>query len=109
MRKSILTVIAIFLCCAAVFAFSKASDSDEAEGFINYYGNTPVEFAGFMTEDGKLYTLAVEEGASFTLEDITALQGTRLHIEGRIEKNSRSGFQALKDGVFFVSSYETAN
>lgn len=108
MRKSVSTVLAFLLCCAAAFAFSKASDSDEAEGFINYYGNAPVEFAGFMTEDGKLYTLAVEEGASFTLEDITALQGTRLHIEGRIEKKSGDSFQALKDGVFFVSSYEAS-
>lgn len=106
MKKSILTVLALLLCAAAGFAFSKAQDSDTAEGFINWFGNAPVEFAGIETTDGKLYTLAVEQGADFTLDDITALQGSRLHIEGRIEKEKqKGGFQVLRDGVFIVSSY----
>lgn len=107
MKKSILTVLALLLCAATGFAFSRADDSAEAEGFINWFGNAPVEFAGFQATDGKLYTLKVEDGSDFTLDDITALQGSKLHIEGRIEKEKqKGGFQVLRDGVFVVSSYK---
>lgn len=106
MRKTTGLMLALLLCCASGFAFSRANDSDTAEGFINWFGNAPVEFAGFETTDGKLYTLAVEEGADFTLDDITALQGTKLHIEGRIEDKDKGGFHVLRDGVFVVSKFE---
>lgn len=85
---------------------SKSRDTVEANGFIQWFGNSPVEYAGFKTDDGKLYTLEVAENAKFKLKDITRLNGHLLHIEGKVRKSKKESFLELKDGVFYVEKYE---
>jgi hypothetical protein len=108
--KKILSIIAfILLFSTAVFSMSRSKDLHEATGFIRWYGNAPVEYAGFETVDGKLYSLEAAEGASFSLKDITKLQGHLIHLEGRVKKTEGPAFQELKDGTFIVEKYEDLN
>jgi len=106
MKKAILFSAVLLLLCCAASAMSKSRDTVEANGFIQWFGNSPVEYAGFKTDDGKLYTLEVAENAKFKLKDITRLNGHLLHIEGKVRKSKEGFFQELKDGVFYVEKYE---
>ncbi|WP_407429193.1 hypothetical protein [Treponema sp.] len=104
-KKVFCLISALFLTEQAVFCFGGRAPQ-VAVGFINYYGNAPVEFAGFETVDGYVYTLQVEEGSKFTLKDIEAEQGNMLELTGQIDNSQKNGFQILKDGVFIVSDWK---
>jgi len=107
--KKIFAVLMV-LASLAGFAFAggkgDASAPDHADGYIKWYGNAPFEYPGFVTVDGQIYTIAVEDGSSINVDDISALQGYLIHIDGRIDKLQIGGFQVLKDGVFVVSDYK---
>ncbi len=106
MKKLIFALSLFSLFTAFCFSMSRSKDAAEATGFIRWYGNVPVEYAGFETVDGKLYSLEAAEGVSFSVKDITALQGHLIHLEGKVKKSSGAAFQELKDGVFIVEKYE---
>lgn len=92
--------------CGAVFSFSKNDETSEIEGFIKWYGNSPVGFPGIVCDDGRIFSLKVADGADFVLEDVTKLQGNKIHLEGKIDENQKNGFEVLKDGVFIISAFE---
>ena len=70
MKKSALFYVLLLVSCFLCFSMSRSSDLVQANGFIRWFGNAPVEYAGFETVEGKLYTLAAAEGASFSLKDM---------------------------------------
>ncbi len=106
--KKIFAIFAALVCmlCSG-FASGKAeSCPDHAVGYIKWYGSAPFTYPGFVTKEGEVYTIAVEDGSSIKIEDISSLQGHLIRIEGRIDKLQIGGFQVLKDGVFIVSDYK---
>lgn len=104
-------IFAVLLVFASVIGFTFASGKgdtcpDHAVGHIKWYGSAPFAYPGFVTVEGNIYTIAVEDSSSFSVEEISALQGYLLQIDGRIDKLQIGGFQVLKDGVFVVSDYK---
>ena len=79
--------------CGAVFSFSKNDKTLEIEGFIKWYGNSPVGFPGIVCDDGRIFSLKVADGADFVLEDVTKLQGNKIHLEGKIDENQKIATQ----------------
>ena len=89
-----------------LFAVYKNDDLDEAQGWIEWYGNIPFEYAGFKTTEGKLYLLETAPDADFTVKDIEALQGSMIYIEGTTKKAGTDKVSALPDGVFVVRNFK---
>jgi hypothetical protein len=110
-KISRLILIASVLCVAALFCSFGGKVPQTITGHVHMYGNEPFAFAGFETDDGKLYTLAVNKkktDANITLKQIESFQGELLELTGTIEpvkENSLPGFNILKDGTFIVYSY----
>lgn len=75
------------------------------KGHINYYGNAPFEEPAFKTDKGELYTMSVEEGAKFTLNDVLSMQGHYLQLSGIIEEPDISQALGAK-GKIVISSYK---
>lgn len=108
MKKFIFAVFAALFLAGAAFCGGKADSSapDHATGYIKWYGNAPMTYPGFVTDDGRIFSLATEDGSEITVDEITALQGRVLVIDGRIDRLQIGGFQVLKDGVFVVTGYK---
>ena len=111
LKISRFTFIASVLCVAALFCSFGGKAPQTVTGHVHMYGNEPFAFAGFETQDGKLYTLSVSEKKTekdITLKSLEILQGELLELTGTIEpvkKNSLPGFNVLKDGTFTVYSF----
>ncbi len=109
MKKSILLFILLLTAAAGIVFANGKGDSvpvEKAVGHINWYGNAPVAYPGLVTIEGQVYSLAVEQGASFSVKDITALQGHLIQVEGHINRQEIGGFQVLKDGIFVVNKFK---
>lgn len=108
MKKRILFFAFIVLStfCFAMGKSDEVSSSERIFGFIKWYGNAPVEFAGIETVEGQIFTLRIEEGSPLELKQITSLQGHLLQLDGRIEKLDSINYQVLKDGIFYVQKFE---
>lgn len=104
--KKLLFFFCALLFCTSCFGFSKNDGIAEIQGVIKWYGNAPFEQPGFACEDGRIFSLCVVEGAGFELKELSALQGTRLRLEGKIAGNKKTDPEVLEDGVFEVLSYE---
>ncbi|MCR4821748.1 MAG: hypothetical protein K5873_02615 [Treponema sp.] len=103
--KSFIFILILGLLSLSAFAFGGKAPQT-AVGSIKYFGNAPFAFPGLECVDGYLYTLQVEEGASFTLKDIEEAQGSLIEVTGSIEKSNQLGPNTLKDGVFVVSEWK---
>ena len=64
----------------------------EVTGHIEYYGNAPFAKPAFKADDGTLYQMVVSEDADFVLDDILALQGHHLCLDGTISDADLSAF-----------------
>lgn len=102
--KTIFVLVLIFS-SLTVFAFGGRAPQTVV-GHIKYYGNVPFEFPGIETVDGYHYSIKVEEGAEFTVKDITDASGYMLEFTGQIEKSKENAYEVLKDGVFVVSEFK---
>lgn len=102
MRK-ILVAAALLLAAAAAFAASKKT----VTGHIQIYGSAPHTFVGFVTTDGKQYSLDIDPNAKFSIQDITEHQGEQLKLTGVVNEKELIGFQTLRDGRFIVSKFKT--
>ncbi len=104
MKKNFLTAFLLLCTLSLIFAFSRAPDT--VVGHINFYGNAPHAYPGIVTVEGEVFSIRIEEGASFTLDDIKALQGHMIRFDGKIDRNPSGTFETLKDGVFTVFEFE---
>lgn len=106
-----LTVLGL-LGAAALFCSFGGKAPQTVTGHVNMYGNEPFAFPGFQTEDGKTYTLVVDENKSdknVTLKRMQQFQGELLELTGKtisLKKNELPGPNILKDGQFIVYSYK---
>ena len=75
-------------------------------GHINYYGNAPFAVPAFAADDGTLYALAVAPEADFALDDVLALQGRYVQLDGVIEKPTLATAPAGASGVLVVHAYK---
>lgn len=73
-------MIAAFFCLCGMASRSLT----EISGHIEYYGNAPFATAAFKADDGTVYDMAISEDADFTLNDILALQGHHLRLDGTV-------------------------
>lgn len=104
--KRFLFFLCALLFCASCYGFSKNDGIAEIQGVIKWYGSTPFQQPGFACDDGRIFSLSVAEEAGFSLEALSELHGTKLRLEGKIEKNKTNSPEILKDGVFEVLTYE---
>lgn len=102
MRK-VLVAAALLLAAAAAFAAGKRTIT----GRIQIYGNAPHTFVGFVTTDGKQFSLDIDPAAKFSIQDITEHQGEQLKLTGVVNEKELIGFQTLRDGRFIVSKFKT--
>lgn len=103
---------AVCTICAAALLFCSFArrPPDTVTGYVHMYGNAPFSFPGFETEDGKRYTLVLDEKKSgtLTLKELESLQGQRVELRGVIRTGSdavEEGINRLRDGEFVVYSY----
>lgn len=104
--KRYFTLLLIVLCAA--LSLTAFSPKMKITGHVHIYGNAPHTFVGFVTDEGRQYSLVVAQGSDFSAEQLSDLQGTHLELTGKIIKNtdaSGGAFQILKDGRFVVESY----
>lgn len=103
MRKSFfLTLIFTFIFSISAFAFGKKNIA----GYIQVYGNAPLTFIGFTTDEGEEYSIDIDSKADFTIDDIKIHQGKYLKLTGIVNEKELLGFQTLKDGRFIVSKFK---
>ncbi len=100
--KKFVSVALVLLLAGAAFAFGKKTIT----GYIQIYGNAPHTFVGFVTEDGKQYSLDIDSSAKFTINDISSHQGEMLKLTGVVNDKELIGFQTLRDGRFVVSKFK---
>jgi len=103
---------AVCAVCAAAVLFCSFSrrPPDTVTGHVHMYGNMPFSFPGFETEDGKRYTLVLDEKKSgtLTLKEFQTLQGQLVELSGVIHTGrdaEKAGINRLHDGEFVVYSY----
>ncbi len=96
------TLFAIAISAVAAFSWKKT-----ITGYIQIYGSAPHTFVGFITDDGKQYSLDIDSDAKFSMNDISAHQGEQLKLTGIINQKELIGFQTLRDGRFVVSKFKT--
>lgn len=107
MKKSKFVVIILSILIAE-FLFSSMSINRAVsiKGYINYYGNVPVETPAFKTDDGKIYLMQGENSSKITLDEILSHQGEYLELTGEIEvEESKTAFPISSDGTISISSF----
>ncbi|HAH63775.1 MAG TPA: hypothetical protein DCL73_16940 [Treponema sp.] len=104
---------AVCAVCTAALLFSSFArrPANTISGYVHMYGNAPFSFPGFETDNGKRYTLVLDEKKSgtLTLEELESLQGQRVELHGAVRTESgavEAGINRLKDGEFVVYSYK---
>ncbi len=104
MKKSIfITLILAMLLSASAFAFG---NKKTITGHIQIYGSAPMTFVGFITDEGKKYSLDIAPNADFTIQDIKQNQGKLLKLTGVVNEKELIGFQTLDDGRFVVNKFK---
>ena len=108
MKKSLfmLSVLSVF---AMGFLFTSGAKNKmvSVKGYINYYGNEPFATPAFKTDDGQIFSMSIEEGAKFALDEILALQGNYLELTGIIEENEEPSLIPT-NGTITIHSYKQA-
>lgn len=102
MKRKIFLFALFVLSTSLVFSMSKRNVT--ITGLVHIYGNAPFTYVGFVTDNGKEYSIDISEDSEVTLEYLQSMQGYVLELTGKVEK--KSGFQDLKDGRFLVKSAE---
>src|SRR5574344_1197953 len=99
--------ISLFISLVAVAAIYTFSPKQKITGLVHIYGSAPHTYVGFVTDEGKEYSLQVAEKSNGTLKQLSDLQGVHLELTGvmrKYSKNEIKGFMELKDGLFIVSA-----
>lgn len=104
LRKALRIAAAAAVCLAAV-SFSR-NPYTTVSGYVKFYGNAPFATAGFSADDGKIYALSAAEGSGVSVEDLSALQGKKIELEGLIEKSDGINFGSMQDGTIIVRAYK---
>ncbi|MBP5465813.1 MAG: hypothetical protein J6Y13_11660 [Treponema sp.] len=89
----------------SALSLSFSSPVKNMKGSVRFFGNSPFEYPGFQAEDGSQYTLEVQEGAEFTLDDISSHSGELIELSGKLKKK-KGGLASLSGGHIIVESYE---
>ncbi|MBQ3670548.1 MAG: hypothetical protein II921_03600 [Treponema sp.] len=101
MKKSIVASLFLFSLAFSSFACTLKS----FVGHIDYYGNVPFAEPCLVTDKGEILRMAVSEKAKFTMEDIKALQGRRIKLTGKQDKDNK-GVHQIKDGTLTIKKYK---
>lgn len=104
MKKTASVLLLLAVAAVGLFAYSPKM---KISGLVHIYGSEPHTFVGFVTDEGKSYTLLVDDKSEVTLQQLSDLQGYKLELTGRIikeKKNHIGGFEELKDGKFIVQT-----
>ena len=104
MKKAISILLIAAVAATALFAYSQKM---KISGLVHIYGSEPHTFVGFVTDDGKQYSLEVTDKSEVTLKQLQAMQGIHLELAGQLKKKAKGsipGFMELKDGTFFVQT-----
>ena len=109
MNKTVFGICMIFA-SAVLFSSFARRPPDTVTGHVHMYGNMPFSFPGFETDDGKRYTLVLDDKKSgtLTLRELQSLQGQLVELSGVIHTGSdvkKAGINRLHDGEFVVYAY----
>src|SRR5574344_365657 len=99
--------ISLFISLVAVAAIYTFSPKQKITGLVHIYGSEPHTYVGFVTDEGKQYSLEVAKDSDVTLQQLQAMQGIHLELAGQLKKKTKGsapGFMELKDGTFFVQT-----
>jgi hypothetical protein len=99
--------ISLFISLVAVAAICAFSPKQKITGLVHIYGSEPHTYVGFVTDEGKQYSLEVAKDSDVTLQQLQAMQGIHLELAGQLKKKTKGsapGFMELKDGTFFVQT-----
>jgi hypothetical protein len=104
--KKTLFVLCICIAAASIplFAFSSKM---KITGLVHMYGSAPHVYPGFVADDGKMYSLEVDDKSEVTLEGLQSMQGMHVELTGRLRQGKNGAvpsFNELKDGTFVVYS-----
>lgn len=103
MKKVFLILFTLFFCFSG-FSFSKPNDISAIEGIIEWYGSEPFSVPALKTDANKIYIIKVNKDSSFSVKDITSLQGKKIRLEGEISKEINPA-NFLNEGVIFVENF----
>ena len=104
MKKMVAVLLLSLVFVAGLVAYSPKMT---VSGLVHIYGSAPHTYVGFVTDEGKEYSLQVAEKSNVTLKQLSDLQGVHLELTGvmrKYSKNEIKGFMELKDGLFIVSA-----
>ena len=90
----------------AIFPAGAFGGKKNVVGYIQMYGNEPFTFVGFVTENGKKYSLDIAPDAKFSMHDIIENQGKKLRLTGYANEKELIGFQTLENGRFVVTKFK---
>ena len=87
------------------FSMSKNNNYFSEEGVISSFGNEPFSFPGFVTENGKKYSIKADEKI---LKELIKNHGKVILLKGILQENEENmlSFNKLKDGTVIVKSYK---
>ena len=107
--KKLLFVISLLSVLVMGFLFTSGAKNKmtSVKGYINYYGNAPFASPAFVSDDGLIYTMILEEGVQFTLDDIVALQGNYLELTGIVDTEAQT-ILPTTNGTITIHSYKQA-
>lgn len=85
------------------FAGSKKNNLFSEVGFIKSYGNTPIVYPKFVSENGKIYFI---ESNEYTKNELLELQGKKILLSGTVsEQKSNETFEKkLEDETIYIMS-----
>lgn len=100
---SILTLITI----SPLFMSMSQNPMGSIRGYINYYGNAPVETPAFKSDDGKIYLLEIDPTAQISLDELLLHAGEHLELSGQIEtEESKFALPISQNGTIIITSYK---
>ena len=108
MKKNRLFALFVATLSLSALSLSFSSPVRNMKGTVRFFGNSPFEYPGFQAEDGSQYTIEVQEGAEFTVDDMSSHSGELIEISGKLKKK-KGGLSSLSGGHIIVESYEVVS
>ncbi len=94
------TVILCFICAS----FSAAPK--KFKGTIQFYGNSPFEYPGLETKNGRKYALEIPEEVNISKKELLSHSGELIEISGYLDKDKKEGLNSLPNGTIIVTDYK---